>query len=155
MQHNRSGRIRRAFIFRCHFLLSVTSVYLQLLLLAGKQMNPALHPNKLSIPISSRAYSSMCHFTEQHCAEISLRALRTLSGATALELRDSPEGVSAWVLSVLFNSARPAQLLRAGPLPFAVPLLQAKALTGLREECQVSLGSTHLSGLLGPGWKMT
>lgn len=123
--------------------------------LAGKQMNPALHPSKLSIPISSRACSSVCHFTEKHCAEISLRALRTLSVATALERRDSPEGVSAWVLSVLFNSARPASVLRAGPLPFADPLLQAEALTGLREECQDSLGSTHLSGLLGPGWKMT
>lgn len=118
-------------------------------------MNPALHPNKQSIPISPLAYSSMCHFTEKHCADISLRALSTLSVATAPELRDSPEGVPAWVLSVLVNSASPAQFLRAGPLPFAVPLLQAEAPTGLREECQDSLGSTHLSGLRGPGWKMT
>lgn len=55
------------------------------------------------------------------------------------------------VVSIVLTVPVLLSFLCAGPLPFAVPLLQAKALTGLREQCQDSLGSTHLSRLLGPG----
>lgn len=123
--------------------------------LAGKQMNPALHPSKLSLPISSRACSSVCRFIEKHCAEISLQALRTCPWPQHWSSEIPPRGCLRGRCQYCLTAPVLRQFLRAGPLPFADPLLQAKALTGLREECQDSLGSTHLSGLLGPGWKMT
>lgn len=148
MQQSRAGRIRQVLSTSLAALIDFYPSWAAMIFLLGSTWI------QLYLPARPLSYGSIRHFTLKHCAEMSLRGLRTSYVATALELRSLWGAAFAWVVRIL-TSGILDRSLHVGPFPSAAPLSQAKAPTGLGEERQDSRGSAHLSGLLVTGWKMT
>lgn len=112
MQQSRAGRIRQVLSTSLAALIDFCLSWAAVVFLLGSTWI------QLYLPARPLSYGSICHFTLEHCAEMSLRGLCISYVATVLELRFLWGAAFVCVVRILTSGVLDRSL-HVGSFPFA------------------------------------